>query len=586
MRYAAPLALALFAAAAPADVPHVEKDDAGRITHLPAAGVGLNGVAYWETALHFSDAMKAAGISRNAQAGGPWRLLDPDGPAVEFDRDGYPADGLPEGQGLSTNVFVHAGGKYPAGTYVLTWDGTGEMEVLGDAKVKSAEGRLEAEVPEGGASNRGLEVRLLSSDSDDPVRNVRLWMPGQEDAESTLHPATTGDDSPLRPFGVLRMMDWHHTNKNPVQSWDDRTLPTSLSYSGDAGVPYEVMVELANALKKDLWITVPHQVVDGDPETRDEYVTKLANLLRHGADADGEPYDGPTDDPAHPPLDGELNVWLEYSNETWNATFGTWKNDADPDAGQFTYVGNLAEELGLKRPEAHGRLSHDLFLTFEEAFGTDRLVKVVAGQAANPWVLKTALATLPPVGEPGSADAASVTNYFTPTEASQLVNAHLHEHDGEFGDAGMAELAALLEEHLEGEWYDKKVAAATDAAAYGVPLVSYEGNQHLTPKQAASKRKGNEYTEPHEKLVETLHYVTRHERMGELYRKSLDLWAEAGGKTPVAFVAVGSWGRHGQWGHMEYQDQPIEEATMYRALTEWAEQHAGGFDVESTSAGT
>ena len=582
----AALASALLAAAAAplasaGDPPHVERGGDGRITRLPAAGMGLADIDYWQTSWVFADAMKAAGVAGD-DPHGPWGRGDDSLPWPEIGPDELPTGALAEGQTLFTNVYVHADGHYPAGRWVLAWDGNAELSVSGDARGRSGSGRIELDVREGGQTHDGMIVRIHSNDPADPIRNLRFWTPGNEGAEDPIHPRY---GETLEPFSVLRMMDWGRTNLSPLTSWDERPLPGAASYSGPGGVPYEVMVRAANNLGKDLWLCVPHRAVDGDPATEDPYVTKLAQLVRYGADADGEPYASEQADPVFPPLDPELSVWLEYSNETWNRGFSTRKKDrdADPMAGQFTYVEARAEEMGVDEHEANARLSADLFAGFGEAFGQpERLVRVIAGQANAPQRLKGRLAGLPTPGEPGGADVAAIAYYFTPNEMAQAVNAWLFEHNGSFGEEGMDAVFEVLHDHLQGGQPKSWSANAEAAEAYGVPLASYEGNQHLTMWQATMDRNDNPHTEAHPKLEETLVAVCRDDRMHDAYREALSLWVDSGGTTATGFVDVDTWGRSGNWGHKEYQDQPIEEATLYRALTGWVGEHADGFEVNRT----
>jgi hypothetical protein len=69
----------------------------------------------------------------------------------------------------------------------------------------------------------------------------------------------------------------------------------------------------ANEGKKDLWICIPHQADD-------EYIRKLAQLCKYGSDG-REPYKSKVENPVFPPLDPELNLYVEYSNEIWNFQF-------------------------------------------------------------------------------------------------------------------------------------------------------------------------------------------------------------------------------------------------------------------------
>ncbi len=99
----------------------------------------------------------------------------------------------------------------------------------------------------------------------------------------------------IEPFSVLRFMDWGHTNSNPVTSWANRSSVDYFTYATDTGVPYEMMIQLANQTQKDVWICVPH-AADND------YITQMATFFKDN-------------------LNPNLNIYLEYSNEVWNWIF-------------------------------------------------------------------------------------------------------------------------------------------------------------------------------------------------------------------------------------------------------------------------
>ena len=63
------------------------------------------------------------------------------------------------------------------------------------------------------------------------------------------------------------------------------------------------------------------------------------------------------------------------------------------------------------------------------------------------------------------------------------------------------------------------------------------------------------------------------------YRRTLDLWRDAvGGKTIAPFTYVDKWSASGQWGHLEYQDQPTSQANLFKALTDWLGDNTGFAD--------
>jgi hypothetical protein len=70
---------------------------------------------------------------------------------------------------------------------------------------------------------------------------------------------------------------------------------------------------LANETGKDLYITIPINASD-------DYVRRLAKLLRYGSDGNN-PYEGPVDNPRYPGLNPNLRVYVEWANEIWNWGF-------------------------------------------------------------------------------------------------------------------------------------------------------------------------------------------------------------------------------------------------------------------------
>jgi hypothetical protein len=186
------------------------------------------------------------------------------------------------------------------------------------------------------ASTKVLTATVVSSTNDDQLmlgftdtsggcRDLSVRITGYADTDVF----TSQWLSMLSKFQVLRFMDWGSTNGNPVANWADRTPPTHPSWAygpiGNSGAPWEVIIQLVNTLKKDIWINVPHQATD-------DYVTNLAQLFKQN-------------------LDPTLNLYIEYSNEVWNWQFeqATWNlnfaidevtNKGDPNHLNYDLCGN------------------------------------------------------------------------------------------------------------------------------------------------------------------------------------------------------------------------------------------------------
>jgi hypothetical protein len=139
------------------------------------------------------------------------------------------------------------------------------------------------------------------------VRNIKVLQPGYSlSSYPTFRNEYLNLLRDLSP-GVIRLMDWTHTNDNPQVNWSDRTKTTSATQARASapgelqplkGVAWEYGISLANALHADIWVNIPAQATD-------DYVRNLASLLLKT-------------------LDPSLKIYVEYSNEVWNAGFGQY----------------------------------------------------------------------------------------------------------------------------------------------------------------------------------------------------------------------------------------------------------------------
>lgn len=182
--------------------------------------------------------------------------------------------------------------------------------------------------------------RTASSGRNTGFTNLSVMRPTEADPNVAYAPGTNFTDAykdALSGYSVLRTMAG--TNSNQSTSWNTRTQPTywnqfgtvDLAYrpfsANDApersegrGMSWEHRVLLANETGKDLYITIP-------AKADDDYVRKLAQLLRYGSKA--ETVNGalvyrpanPGETPDYPPLNSNLRVYVEYSNEIWNTAY-------------------------------------------------------------------------------------------------------------------------------------------------------------------------------------------------------------------------------------------------------------------------
>jgi hypothetical protein len=450
---------------------------------LPAAGVNAVGYSYWGTALPFVDV---------AHMGNQW--LTPQ--AIELTSSGYPA-ALPPSDVAQTLIFTHNGGIYPTGQYTLQWEGKGTLQLIGTSVSVLSSKPQQMIYQVNTADQRGLALNLLQTDPLNPVRNISLRAPLRASKSGTFNQLYESD---LANYGVIRFMGWNATNDSPVSKWSDRTKPTDFHWGTSRGVPYELQIQLSNELNEDLWINVPHQADD-------EYVRDLASLVKQQ-------------------LSPNLRVWLEYSNETWNTQFQ-----------QSAYVRNVLQpQYGVAdAPQAYGRRSAEIFDVFSSQFtDSHRLVRVIAGQSANSWVLDESLKGAT-VNGTIKADVAAIAPYFT-IDTDDLYQQH---HQGTLNlDDVFAQLRVAVDGVIKNAADNQRITAA-----HGLPLVSYEGGEHLVAKV------GDQQND--QAFVDLLIQINRDPRMGELYTYMLDQWYGMGGRTFVFAGDVYRPDKSGAWGLQE-----------------------------------
>jgi hypothetical protein len=148
------------------------------------------------------------------------------------------------------------------------------------------------------------------------LTDIKMMRPKSPGAATPYGPGTLftgGLESALAPFTAIRGMTYLNTNGSTIASWSDRVPPSAPIQAQFNGGALEYLVMLANETGKDLWVNVP-------VSASADYVTKLAQLLRFGSDG-VLPYVSPQAHPKYPPVQPNLNIYVEYSNEVWNFSF-------------------------------------------------------------------------------------------------------------------------------------------------------------------------------------------------------------------------------------------------------------------------
>jgi hypothetical protein len=488
------------------------------ISPRPPIGTNLAGIVDWSTDFPFNDVFKT---SR------PWisgsRTLWSDSRPIDLDARGW-IRSLQAGQIARTLMFwdlSRVPGQFPAGRYVVEYEGAGVIEYHGSARrVDQRPGRdvLEVDPARGG----GIGLVISSTDPGNYIRNIRV---SREGVQPSVHLFNNEFLDRLRGYRAIRFMDWMATNDNGrrdggsrQQRWSDRPRLEDARWSGFRGVPLEVMVALVNSLEADPWFCMPHLADD-------EYVLSFARAVREL-------------------LQPRLKVYVEYSNEVWNRRFAQ---------AQFAEREGLDAGLSANPREAgvrfHAKRSVEIFRIWERVFPRDRLVRVLGSQAASQWVSETALSS---AGAAARVDALAIAPYFTvgPREFDRVRTMNLDQ------------FMELLASDALPQAREQMIRQMETARRHGVSLIAYEAGQHLVGVGAALDDA---------RLNELFDAANRDPRMGTLYTRYLNDWAEVGGGLLMHFTNVSSMRKFGRWGALEYMLQPRAQAPKYDALQRFME---------------
>ncbi len=497
-------------------------------------GTNLGGLVDYGTELPFVNLMHNAREWYTKDIGNPAAPFDSgNAGALSYRSDGYPTH-MPQSiatsqyEQLAVTIWAITTG-WPAGEYTVLWEGTGKLRFWGGYEnlVETSSNRLTFDFFN--TVDNVIEMTILESDINDPIRNIRVLMPGTESTYET-QPFHELWINKLSIFPSVRFMDWGQTNSwgqadnwtwdDPsLFDWEDRAQMDHYTWANSKGIPYEMMIQLLNDYDLDGWVCVPHRASD-------DYIAEMAKLFKAN-------------------LETERHLTVEYSNEIWNWIFGQtqWLNkyacelkNVDWPEGLVPYVQNCL----------------DIWST-EFAGETDRITRAVGVHTAWQDVSNRIANNL----TPGSFDAISPTFYFGLTDegdaALDLLGAN----------ASVADVANHARQGMEETkvWLQRQKEELADPL--GLPLVFYEGGQHITGHPF-----GEEPT-----YAQALLDIQRDTVMYNMYREWSDfLKTLQEGDAPLllmnfSFIAERS-ARFGSWGILETMDQDTSliPAPKYTAI--------------------
>jgi len=506
-------------------------------------GINLNGVTYYSSEQPFLNVFKTTSVTQANPHGWvthsktSWDTKEE--AYLNLDANGYPisltAVNEPSAQLFSSvgalvlrNMPQTANGRYPAGQYVVLYDGEGTMNYSFDAKlVTTSPGRdvITVATPSIG----GIWISITATDpkhSGNYLRNIRVVKAENEAALAAGQIFNPMFVDLIRNFRALRFMDWLATNGNPLTSWASRPHPGDAGWGSNHGVPLEAAVQLCNFVGADCWLNVPHQATD-------DYITQMATLV-------------------HQQLNSNQHVYVEFSNEVWNGVFtqyhyavnqgkALWSGSAGAGQSDFEYNRSW---FGMRTAQVCD--------IWKSVWGTDftRVDCVLGAQAANTYTATKSLACPMWTGA-GNAPCAkhnittvAIAPYFgfqapvtwalldLPTQLDKLF-AEVNQGGtvpGTYAGGALQQVAG---------WSS---AYATALAPYNLPFVAYEGGQTFEgfPTYLAGSWAVNLYSA-----------ANRDPRMGVAYTKYLQQWKTNGGRLFMLFNDIGPYSQYGEWAALE-----------------------------------
>lgn len=510
----------------------------------PAVGINVNELHHEDASFPFIDLFRQADPFAN-------NILElPNADKAQYDANGWPSS--LNGAEVGTKFI----GKMPAvalpsGDYIVLYDGQGVLNYgHGVERISQAIGRetIRFHADEKGEVNASLLI--TATNPADPLRNIRILPPGgicqdnpyQRVAEASA--CTSGAPylafetyyksilfTPeymkfLSDFSVIRFMTMSGITRNPISHWAERPNMQEATWGGkygQRGAPLEIQIELANRMKADAWLNLPHAADD-------EYVRNFALYVR---------------DHLHP----DARIYVEYTNEVWNTAFSH---------SEYTQKKGIEAGYSINSVEAgfqyYVQRAGEVFAIWQEVFGgRERLVRVMGSWDSRPDVTKKLLDNY---GGGKIADALAIAPYFGGNIKGYRESTTVDEIFKLTTEADSFRSLPQILDHIREQ--------AKLAKQHNLKLIAYEGGQGLVDWVT---RDPNQHPNP------LFFAANRDPRMGELYTQLLEGWKDAGGELFMAFASPRTCQWFGCWGLKEYLLQPPEQAYKYEAVLKFINAH-------------
>ena len=464
-------------------------------------------------------------------------------------KNGYPS-GTSASNGATTESDMYG---YPDGIYTLAYQGSGTIGVSGSGAIVSSSSSTmngvttttaQVAIKKDTAGSVILTATNFTTAS--PLSNLHLMMPGYSvNTTQVFNPAVIAR---LKTFSTTRLMDLFRANNSNLANWSDRSLPTDFTATGGYGISYEDAIALGNETNTNLWWNIPIDATD-------DFVTKVAEIIKYGSDANGNPYTSTQTNPVNPPLNSNLKVHIELANEIWN--IGTTANTdnhtaalANETAGYLTGSGDALDgaeslfRLRQIRDDFAGVYGASLSSQIGFIWTADFNTQYGTAQTYTTGALAFARSNNGATGDNNPANWGTLNSWL---EAMATSDYHglLSGQDPTTQGTLAAQETALFN-YLNADLSEYGPSAIQDMVAYAtqynLPLVAYEGGVALTPTSSAQLTLyGDASTDP---------------RMDAFNQAMLNEWYANGGKQYNYYALATDYDDYfGDWGALEYEDQ-------------------------------
>lgn len=478
--------------------------------------------------------------------------------SVEYDQQGWPKklNGGKAGVFFLRNIPI-AG--LPEGEYSVLYDGEGKIEYQQNVELvsnKPGEDTIKFTTRSDGFMTAALQI--VESNPTNPLKNIRVIMPGgicHTNPYQHVNDASVCDkDSTfldfktyhaqiifnpdyldfMKDFSVLRFMPMSGITRNPAEHWNQRPTMDEPTWGGiysSRGAPLEIQIELANRLKADPWLNVPHAADD-------DYIKQFASYV-------------------HQHLSPQLKPHIEYTNEAWNSNF--MHNEHMQKMGIAQKLDQDALMAGYKY---YAKRSVEFFKIWEDVYrkdgGHQRFVRIIGGWDTRPDISGIILAYN---NTYESVDALAIAPY---------IGGNLR---GFRAAKTVDDIFELLTDKKSYRSLPKVVdeikKQADLAKTFGVRLIAYEGGQGLVDWAA------KDYLQHPNPLF---YAANRDKRMNDLYLELYDQWRALGADLFVAFSAPRSCNWSGCWGLKEHIRQDPEKAPKLLASRDFGKKNKCWWD--------